>query len=40
MIKEALKTVSEGNDLDRSVALATMDDIMSGAAGEALTAAF
>ena len=40
MIKEALKAVSEGRDLDRETALATMNDIMSGEAGEILTAAF
>ena len=40
MIKEALKAVSEEKDLGKEIALATMNDIMSGEAGEILTTAF
>lgn len=40
VIRQALARLAEGKDLDREMALATMDDIMSGSAGETLTAAF
>ncbi len=40
MIRQALARLTEGKNLDREMALATMDDIMSGNAGEMLTAAF
>lgn len=40
MIKDALKVVADGANLDSTTAMGAMDDIMSGTAGEAEIAAF